>query len=130
YLDIGLETVVGSHLAFLNIPGQFLVERYCEALPRHQVVLEILENVQPTPPVIEAVAALSRQGYTIALDDFVFHERFRPFLEMADIVKIDVLGKSEEQIQQEVYRLRDFRVRLLAEKVESRETYEFCKQLG
>src|SRR5690606_15920999 len=44
YLDIGLETVVGSHLAFLNIPGQFLVERYCEALPRHQVVLEILEN--------------------------------------------------------------------------------------
>lgn len=130
YLDIGLETVVGSHLAFLNIPKQFLVEKYCEALPRHQVVLEILENVEPTPPVLEAVAALSRQGYTIALDDFVFHDRFRPFLELADIVKIDVLGKSEEQIQQEVHRLRNFRVRLLAEKVESRETYEFCKQLG
>jgi EAL and modified HD-GYP domain-containing signal transduction protein len=130
YLDIGLEHVVGSHLAFLNIPKQFLLEKYCEALPKNRVVLEILENVEPSPQVIEAVASLSQQGYTIALDDFVFHDRFRPFLELADIVKIDVLGKSEEQLQQEARQLRDYRVRLLAEKVESREVYETCKQIG
>jgi c-di-GMP phosphodiesterase len=80
--------------------------------------------------VIEAVASLSRQGYTIALDDFVFHDRFRAFLEVADIVKIDVLGKSEQQLQQEARQLRDYRVRLLAEKVESQEAFEMCKQLG
>ena len=130
YLDIGLEHVVGSHLAFLNIPRQFLLERHCEALPKNRVVLEILENVEPSPQVIEAIASLSRQGYTIALDDFVYHDRFRPFLDLADIVKIDVLGKSEEQLQQEAWQLRDFRVRLLAEKVESRETFEACKRIG
>jgi EAL and modified HD-GYP domain-containing signal transduction protein len=130
YLDIGLEHVVGSHLAFLNIPRQFLLERHCEALPKNRVVLEILENVEPSPPVIEAIASLSRQGYTIALDDFVYHDRFRPFLDLADIVKIDVLGKSEEQLQQETRQLRDYRVRLLAEKVESRVTFEACKQIG
>jgi c-di-GMP phosphodiesterase len=130
YLDIGLEYVVGSHLAFLNIPRQFLLEKYCEVLPKHRVVLEILENVEPSPQIIEAVASLSQQGYTIALDDFVFHDRFRPFLELADIVKIDVLGKSEEQLQQETRWLRDYRVRLLAEKVESRATFETCKQIG
>jgi c-di-GMP phosphodiesterase len=130
YLDIGLEHVVGSHLAFLNIPRQFLLERHCEALPKSRVVLEILENVEPSPQVIEAIASLSRQGYTIALDDFVYHDRFRPFLDLADIVKIDVLGKSEEQLQQEAWQLRDYRVRLLAEKVESRETFETCKQIG
>ena len=130
YLDIGLEHVVGSHLAFLNIPRQFLLEKYCEALPKNRVVLEILENVEPTPQVIEAVTSLSQQGYTIALDDFVFHDRFRPFLEFADIVKIDVLGKSETQLQQTARQLRDYRVRLLAEKVETREVYEACKQIG
>jgi c-di-GMP phosphodiesterase len=130
YLDIGLEHVVGSQLAFLNIPRQFLLERHCEALPKNRVVLEILENVEPSPPVIEAIASLSRQGYTIALDDFVYHDRFRPFLDLADIVKIDVLGKSEEQLQQEAGQLRDYRVRLLAEKVESRATFEVCKQIG
>jgi EAL and modified HD-GYP domain-containing signal transduction protein len=130
YLDIGLEYVVGSHLAFLNIPTQFLLEKYCEVLPKNRVVLEILENVEPTPQVIEIVASLSQQGYTIALDDFVFHDRFRPLLELADIVKIDVLGKSEEQLQREVRKLREYRMRLLAEKVESREVYEICKKIG
>lgn len=130
YLDIGLEHVVGSHLAFLNIPKQFLLENHCEALPKNRVVLEILENVEPSPHVLDALASLSQQGYTIALDDFVFHDRFRPFLELADIVKIDVLGKSPEQLQQEVRQLRNYRVRLLAEKVESREVFETCKQIG
>lgn len=130
YLDIGLEHVVGSHLAFLNIPKQFLLERHCEALPKNRVVLEILENIEPSPVVIDAIASLSQQGYTIALDDFIFDDRFRPFLDLADIVKIDVLGKSEQQLQQEARQLRNYRVRLLAEKVESRETFEICKQLG
>ena len=130
YLDIGLEHVVGSHLAFLNIPKQFLLENHCEALPKNRVVLEILENIDPSPRVLEAIASLSQQGYTIALDDFVFHDRFRPFLELAHIVKIDVLGKSEEQLERVARQLRDYRVRLLAEKVETRETYETCKQTG
>jgi EAL and modified HD-GYP domain-containing signal transduction protein len=130
YLDIGLEHVVGSHLAFLNIPKKFILERYCEALPKKRVVLEILENVEPTPEVLEALHSLSNQGYTIALDDFVFNERFKPFLDIANIVKIDVLGKSKEQIQQEVAPLQNSHFRLLAEKVESREMYDLCKTLG
>lgn len=130
YLDIGLEHVVGTHLAFLNIPKQFLLDRYCEALPKNRVVLEILETVEPTQQVIEAITSLSQQGYTIALDDFVFHDRFRPFLELADIVKIDVLGKNSQQLQQETQQLGDYRARLLAEKVETRESFETCKELG
>jgi EAL and modified HD-GYP domain-containing signal transduction protein len=130
YLDIGLEHVVGSHLAFLNIPKQFLLEHHCEALPKDRVVLEILENVEPTPHVLEALTSLAQQGYMIALDDFVYHDRFRPFLEITNIVKIDVLGKSEEELERDVAHLRDYRVRLLAEKVESREVYERCKKLG
>ncbi len=130
YLDIGLEHVVGSHLAFLNIPKQFLLERYCEALPKNRVVLEILENVEPTPQVIDALTLLSQQGYTIALDDFVYAEHFVPFLELADIVKVDVLGKSEEQLQREVSQLQNFPVRLLAEKVETPKMYDICRKLG
>ncbi|MGD9852330.1 MAG: EAL and HDOD domain-containing protein [Nitrospirales bacterium] len=130
YLDIGLEHVVGAHLAFLNIPEQFLLEKYCEALPKNRVVLEILESVDPTPRMVEALESLSQQGYTLALDDFVFHPRYQQFLELADIVKVDVLGKSETQLRDEVRRLRDYRVRLLAEKVETRDMFNLCKDLG
>ena len=130
YLDIGLEHVVGSHLAFLNIPKQFLLGHYCEALPKNRVVLEILENIAPTPQILEALASLSKQGYTIALDDFVYTDRSKAFLEFADIVKVDVLGKNAQQLEQEVAQLQHSRFRLLAEKVETKEMYERCKQLG
>jgi len=130
YLDIGLEHVVGSHLAFLNIPKQFILEHYCEALPKNRVVLEILENVEPTPEVLEALNLLSKQGYLIALDDFVYNDHLKPFLEIADFVKIDVLGKSKEQLQQELAPLENSRFSLLAEKVETKEMYDLCKTLG
>ena len=130
YLDIGLEHVVGSHLAFLNIPQNFLLEKYCETLPKNRVVLEVLENVEPIPRVVEALAGLKKQGYTLALDDFIFHDRYHQFLEMADIVKVDVLGKTESQLEDEVRQLRHYRVRLLAEKVENRKMYQLCKDLG
>ncbi len=130
YLDIGLEHVVGAHLAFLNIPEQFLLDKYCEALPKNRVVLEILESVEPTPQVVEALRMLSQEGYTLALDDFVYDPRYQEFLELADIVKVDVLGKNEAQLRNEVRRLRDYRVRLLAEKVETRDMFALCKDLG
>ncbi len=130
YLDIGLEHVVGSHLAFLNIPKQFILERYCEALPKNRVVLEILENIEPIPEVLEALNSLSTQGYTIALDDFVYNNRSKLFLEIADIVKVDVLGKSKEQLQQELAPLQNSPFCLLAEKVETKEMYDLCKTLG
>ncbi len=130
YVNIGLEQVVGSHMAFLNIPQRFILEHYCEALPKDRVVLEIIANVEPTPEIIEILTSLSQQGYTIALDDFTYEECTKPFLEIADIVKIDVFEKSEEQLGNEVSRLRDFRARLLADKVETRATYDLCKRLG
>ena len=130
YLDIGLEHVVGSHLAFLNIPKQFILEHYCEALPKNRVVLEILENIEPTPEVLEALHSLSNQGYIIALDDFVYNDRNKAFLEIADIVKIEVVGKSKEQIQQELAPLHNPRFCLLAEKVETKEMYDLCQTLG
>ena len=130
YLNFGLEHVVGSHLAFLNISKQFLLEHYCETLPKNRVVLEILGNIDPAPEILEALNSLSRQGYTIALDDFVNNDRFKRFLEIADIVKVDVLGKSKEQIQHEVAPLQNSRFRLLAKNVETKEMYELCKTLG
>ncbi|RMF46131.1 MAG: HDOD domain-containing protein, partial [Deltaproteobacteria bacterium] len=51
-----------------------------------------------------------------------------PFLEHADIVKLDIQGV--ENLTEEVRALRRHKVRLLAEKVETYEQYEQCKELN
>ncbi|MFB3062136.1 MAG: EAL and HDOD domain-containing protein [Candidatus Binatia bacterium] len=130
FLEIGLDQVVGSHKAFLNLPRLFIVENYCQELPKDRVVLEILENVNPDPRTVQVLSQLSAQGYTIALDDFVYRDSLRAFLEIAHIVKLDVLSHDRETLKNHVALLQPYKVKLIAEKVETREDFEFCKGLG
>src|SRR5690606_8747626 len=73
---------------------------------------------------------LSNQGYTIALDDFIYHESLQPLVSLANLVKIDIIPLTRDQIRDHVHMLRQHPVRLLAEKVESKDDYDFCAELG
>ena len=131
FAEIGLERIVGSLPAFINVSQEFIVNQHCHFLPKDKVVIEVLENVKPTREVMQALSDLKREGYTIALDDFVYAENLKPMLELADVVKIDVsdFNKTAE-LEKQIQCIRPFGVKLLAEKIESVEEFENCKTLG
>ena len=130
FLEIGLDQVVGSHSAFLNVTRQFILDHYCHELPKDRVVIEILEDIEAEPEIVKILSDLSGKGYKIALDDFVFRDSLRPFLELADFIKIDVQAKGHQSLEQQVEQLRQYPVKLLAEKVETWDDFSLCKQLG
>lgn len=130
FINIGMENIVGSNLAFINLPRTFIVDKQLLPMTSEQVALEVLESVGCDDEVIHALENLSEQGYLIALDDFVYDDSLRPLLKVANIVKIDLTMLDEEQIREHVELLSEYDVKLLAEKIETREQYEFCKQLG
>jgi EAL and modified HD-GYP domain-containing signal transduction protein len=99
-------------------------------LDRSQVVLEILEGVVPDAATITTLTAFRERGYTIALDDFVSHPQLEPFLNLAHIVKLDVLTLSPAELQQQVPKLKARGLRVLAEKVETHEQFAHCAELG
>lgn len=130
FTEIGLDTLVSGKKAFLNLTRSFLTgENALPAHPRH-VVLEVLETVRPDPDVLQGIERLKQRGFTIALDDFVFAPGLEPLLELADLVKLDVLGLTDAEILPRVERLAPFDVRLLAEKIETRDQYESCRRMG
>lgn len=129
-LEIGLENLIGKHQAFINLTRSFLLDTAFLQLPKEQLVLEVLEDIALDAEMLTALEHLSKEGYTIALDDFVFHELARPALEIADIVKIDVLALSVEAIQEHVSLLKKYNLKLLAEKVETHEMLEQCQAWG
>ena len=57
-------------------------------------------------------------------------EAYRPLLEMAEIIKVDVLGLDAARLTELVRQLKPFGKKLLAEKVESAEQVNLCKTLG
>ncbi|GIX48625.1 MAG: histidine kinase [Candidatus Tectimicrobiota bacterium] len=130
FLEIGLDTIVGQKRAFINLTRGFLLQDCSHVFPAKRVVLEVLEDVHVDAELLAAVRRLAAAGYTIALDDFVYHERLRPLVELADIVKVDVLALDRETLREHVARLRPYGVRLLAEKVETQDDFAYCKDLG
>ena len=81
FLEIGLDKLVGKRLAFINLTEQFLLEEDALPIPPQQVVLEVLEDIPVTDRLIEAIKQLSKKGFTIALDDYIYnpaHDRSGP----------------------------------------------------
>lgn len=130
FVDIGLDNLVGDHIAFFNLTEYFLSNPDLIVIPPEQVVLEILEDVEPTQEVIDSVQILKKRGFKVALDDFIYNEKFNPLLELVDIVKVDVTLENHADIKKSLSHYTPFNVKLLAEKIETYEEFEFFKDLG
>jgi c-di-GMP-related signal transduction protein len=129
-LSIGLESLLGGKKAFLNFDHRLLKDGMHLALPRQSVVLEILETVDPTPDLIALCQSVREQGYSIALDDFVSQPQFEPLTRIAELIKVDFRAtpKPEQERLLRTYQPRG--IRMLAEKVETHEEFEWALQAG
>ncbi|MDP1645557.1 MAG: EAL domain-containing protein [Thiobacillus sp.] len=130
FSEMGVQTVLGKQLGFINVSADMLLSDMVELLPRSQVVLELLETIIVTEAVVERCRALKQQGFMLALDDFVFDDSYRPLLALVDIVKVDLLLHNSEELQSAVSQLKQWPVKLLAEKVDSAEQAAYCQLLG
>ena len=129
-VEVGLNEVVGHQPAFINVTRDLLCSDRLFSLPPHRVVLEVLENTVVDDELVAAVARLKDEGYVIALDDFAFKPGIERLLPMATYVKLDVMANGVDGIADQIRVLSKWNVTLLAEKVETKEELEACKELG
>jgi c-di-GMP phosphodiesterase len=129
-LGIGLDRLTEGERVWINFSRDLIVERAWELLDPKAVVLEILETVEPDADVIAACTDARKRGYQLALDDFEWHEKWIPLLELASTVKVDVQGKTLDQLKPIVAKLKSFDVKLLAERVETEKMRGECASIG
>ena len=129
YLVFNFRELTEGTRAFINFPQNLIEGEVPSLLPRQSLVVEVLEHVEPTEKVLAALRSLRRKGYTIALDDFVFEEKYRPLIGLADIIKIDYQATPIDQ-QKRLIDALGHRVEFLAEKIETPFEYDIAKKLG
>ncbi|MGH2908881.1 MAG: EAL and HDOD domain-containing protein [Solirubrobacteraceae bacterium] len=128
--ELGLDQVVGSKLAWINVSRDFVLNGLVSTLPAARVGLEILEDQVIDEPFLEAIAAARKQGFQIALDDFELGADGDRLLHHVDVIKLDMMALGREGLADHVRRLRHLGVELLAEKVETPEDHAFARELG
>lgn len=128
--NMGTDWLLKGKLAFINMDVHTLMSDFSSLLPHDKVVLEVLEGVEASPEVLDRLRTLKKEGFRIALDDYVHVPERADLLPLADYVKIDVLAHTPEQIITTVKAARKHSAKLLAEKVERREQFEQYRKLG
>lgn len=134
FLVFGLGELVDKTRAFINFSENLLLDDIAYMLPKEQVVIEVLERVQPTEEVAEACNNLRQKGYTIALDDFVLEhntDEYAAIINAAHIIKVEFPSIKQEDAAQMTAMIKRYpRISFLAEKVETREDFNFACDLG
>ncbi|MFA6283104.1 MAG: HDOD domain-containing protein [Desulfurivibrionaceae bacterium] len=130
FLIIGIATITEGKKAFINFSEEMLLKGYPSLFPKEITVVEVLETVGATPEVIEACERLVGAGYVLALDDFLYEERFVPLIKLARIIKFDIRQMSFAELERQVKIVSRYNVKLLAEKIETFEEFEAVKKLG
>ncbi|MFQ5588284.1 MAG: EAL and HDOD domain-containing protein [Nitrospiria bacterium] len=126
----GFDVLTAGKKAFFNVTRETLIGEYCAMLPKDQTVVEILENIDPDPETLAACKRLKAAGYVIALDDFVYEEKYQPFLELASIVKVDFLLSTKAEQMKMANCFIPMGIKMLAEKVETWEVYQEARDMG
>ncbi|MBD8036533.1 EAL domain-containing protein [Solibacillus sp. A46] len=135
FLSIGIKEVANGKPAFINFTENLIMQDSVDFLESEQVVIEILEDVSITPELIQQLKQLKSAGYKLALDDFVIDEKVLVYDELfpqIDYIKIDFLHTSENEriVTERLIKSKFPHIKLLAEKVETREQFEIAKQSG
>jgi c-di-GMP phosphodiesterase len=129
--NIGTSRLIGDKIGFINVDDTVLESSIIDLLPANKTVLELLETVEIDDRVVELCSKARKKGFQLALDDVVDHNGgIERVLNISSIVKIDLIGCDREKLPGLVETLKKYKVKLLAEKVETQEEFEKCRELG
>lgn len=128
FMNLSIDDVIGDHKAFINFTPK-LLEMEIPIEPA-RCVIEVLEDVEVTDALLENLKRAKRKGHQVALDDFQYKETLQPLVDLADIIKLDVLALTDTELVDAVERLSAHGVTLLAEKIETNEMLRHCLDLG
>ncbi len=121
---------LGNKLGFVNFPQQSLINLVPTLFPKESLIVEVLEDCEPTDELLEAIKHLHECGYRIALDDFVPTKAWKRFLPYISIIKFDIRATPIEKAAIYIQAISQYEIEFLAEKVETYEEFKQALEVG
>ncbi|NGZ88340.1 EAL and HDOD domain-containing protein [Duganella aceris] len=129
--QLGMEKTIGDALGFVNVDADVIMSDIFSFLPREKVVLEIVNTMPATPAVLARIKELVGHGFSFALDDVTGEsDTVDALLPLVEYVKMDMRNIPLSALMKVAPRFRQEKKKLVAEKVETREEFKNCLDLG
>ncbi len=124
------DNLTDGHMVFVNATRSMLLGDSIGVLPPTHTVIEILETVKPDKQVLAACRRWKNEGFRMALDDFVYSRDHEPLMQLADVIKVDILNSDEKYHQMMAKTCVDRGITPLAEKVENFAEFQKTREMG
>lgn len=131
FFPFEVKAILGDKKGLINFTRKLLLDKAPLYLPKEQFIIEVLEDVEPDNDIIEALSLFKERGYNIALDDFIYHEKFKPMIEVSKIIKFDLIETPLSSLIGIMEELKsNYKLKFLAEKIETYEEFRVAKKMG
>ncbi len=131
FFPFDFKEILGGKPGLINFTRDLILQKVPLVLPKEHFIIEVLENIEPDEAILASLSVLNKKGFSIALDDFVYHEKFRPMIEFSKIIKFDIRETPLESLYDVLQNLRSkYNILFLAEKVETYSEFEQARQMG
>jgi len=131
FFSFDLNEILGKKPGLINFTKDLLLQKTPLLFPKEHIIIEVLEDIEPDKEVINSLARFKKEGFKVALDDFIYHKKFIPMIELCSIIKFDLMETPLDTLEDIVKDLQsNYRITLLAEKVETHEECETAKEMG
>jgi EAL and modified HD-GYP domain-containing signal transduction protein len=129
FTDAGLDLVVGEHPGLVSLSPDALAEGLWKAIPKSRVMLGYFYDFPPSSVTAQLLSKLSKEGYRLGLSGALNAESMSLVDNTTHLIKVDVTQYSPDELEKRVNHLRNYKPKILAEKVDTLDDWEFCKEL-
>ncbi|MFQ3236247.1 MAG: EAL and modified HD-GYP domain-containing signal transduction protein [Paraglaciecola sp.] len=130
HLTTGVEDITNGKLAFINFHESTLKNHFSTTLNPKKVIIEIVETVELSTDLLEACRSIKEKGYKLALDDYDFTPKWDELLPYVHFIKVDITDHSVKYIAANIESLKASGVKLIAERIETKEDFDCFKAMG
>ena len=133
FYGLGKDAVSGGRDIYVNLTNMLLTEGFPELYKPGQFVLEVAPNLFLDEELADYISLLHYRGYRLVLKSYTptaERSRNHKYLNMFETVRVDVSRYNRLKIKEFLKMLRKYRVRVMAENVDTPELLAFAREEG
>ncbi len=94
------------------------------------MIVEIAEDIEPSSDILEICKKLKAKGYIIALDDFLYSQKYRKLIEFVGIIKVDFKVTKGDERRKVIDKVNSPNIKFIAGGIETMEDFKQAISFG
>jgi EAL and modified HD-GYP domain-containing signal transduction protein len=130
YQTLRLDDISCSKKSLINFQSETLINGLPTSLDRDNVVVELIAGKSDVSSLLNMCKHVKNMGYKVALEDCDLKPKWNEFLPFVDMLKVNTNHENIDSLAKNVDRFIDANVRLIAEKVDTQDSFNIYRDMG